>query len=240
MATINLQETEFSFRLLPLRLFSKGYWARTEIYVKNEYVTYRQTYEKISREEVEKLIFSMFRLLAGAYSKEYTVCFERAGLAVDLYPYTKDGEEASRTERRQNDCVMAVRLMMRSAKKEKFVDGVYSILLHRKDVEKFASELKEEFDEIFGKLVHGTGEYLFVGVSPKGYHGCNYWYLDPTKSVKAGDCVWVKMGRHNTEQTVYVDSVRYFDENSAPFDPATVKRVLRMATEQEKAEILKE
>ena len=239
MAIINLQGTEFGFCLLPLRVFSRGYWARTEISVKNEYVAYRQIQEKISREEVEKLIFAMFRLLAGAYSKEYTLSFERAGLAIDFYPYTKDGEEVSREERRKNDCVMAIRLIMRSEKEAKFLDGVYSILLHRNDIEKFAVALKEEFDKIFVKFVHGKGKYLFVGVSPKGYTGCNYWYLDPSESVLQGDCVWVKMGRHNTEQVVYVDSVRYFNEEDAPFDPGTVKQVLRKATEEECKEFFK-
>ena len=153
MATINLQGTEFVFRLLPVRLFSSGYWARTEISVKNEYVDYRQVQESIPREEMESFLFSMFRLLAGAYPKEKSISFERAGLAIDLYPYTKDGEEASREERRQNDCVMAVRLMMHSNAAGKFLDGVYSILLHRKDIEIFARDLRKEFEKIRSKKI---------------------------------------------------------------------------------------
>ena len=234
MATINLQGTEFVFRLLPVRLFSSGYWARTEISVKNEYVDYRQVQESIPREEMESFLFSMFRLLAGAYPKEKSISFERAGLAIDLYPYTKDGEEASREERRQNDCVMAVRLMMHSNAAGKFLDGVYSILLHQKDIEIFARDLRKEFDEVFRKFVHGRGKYLFAGVSPQGYTGCNYWYLDSSKSVKAGDYVWVKMGKHNIEQVVYVDSVRYFSEDDAPFEPSSVKQVLKKATDEER------
>ena len=240
MAIMHLQGTEFTFRLLPLRLFSKGYWARVEISVKNEYVAYSQIHENIPRESVEELIFAMFRLLAGAYSKEYTISFERAGIAIDLYPHTKDGEEVSREERRKNDCVMAVRLVMRSIEQAKFLDGVYSILLHRKEIEKLAVALREEFDSVFNKLVPGRGEYAFAGVSPQGYQGCNYWYLDPTKSVKAGDYVWVRMGRRNTEQVVYVDSVRCFSAENAPFDPSSVKQVLRKATEEESRAYLQE
>ena len=105
----------------------------------------------------------MHRLLAGAYGKEYSLSFEKAGLAIDLYPYTKDGEEVSREERRQNDCVMMVRLLLRSSDKKQFLDGVYSLLLHREEIEKFAADLRKEFDSIFGELVHGMGKYLFVG-----------------------------------------------------------------------------
>ena len=78
-----------------------------------------------------------------------------------------------------------------------------------------------EFNKIFHKRVMGSGNYMFVGVSPLGYKGCNYWYIDFEKTVKAGDYVWVEMGSHNKEQVVYVDSVRYFTEQSAkePISP---------------------
>ena len=67
----------------------------------------------------------------------------------------------------------------------------------------------------------------------RGYKGCNYWYLDPSKKVKAGDYVWARMGKHNTEQIVYVDSVRYCTEDTAPYDPLRVRKILRKATIEE-------
>ena len=103
---------------------------------------------------------------------------------------------------------MIVRLLMRSQEK-KFLGGVYSFMLH------------------------GSGQYHFVGVSPRGYRGCNYWYLDPSGTVEKGDYVWVCMGRHNREQIVYVDSVKDFEERTAPYNPKIVKQVLRKATKRE-------
>lgn len=233
MATINLQGTEFTFSVLPLKFLSKGYWARTEITVKNEYVTYTEKKEDISVEELERWIFSMFRLLAGAYGKQYAVTFEKSNLSIDLSPNIEKEGETTREERRKSDCLMSVHLLMRAKENTAFLNGVYSLLFHRKEVEEFALALRKEFYEVFAKFAHGRGKYLFVGVSPGGYRGCNYWYFDPTNSVKEGDYVWVRMGRHDTEQIVYVDSVRYFNEDTAPYDPDRVKRVLRKATEEE-------
>lgn len=233
MATIDLQGTKFSLSILPLKLFSNGHFARTEISIENEFVSYREEGTTIVREELEEWIFSMRRLLAGAYVKEYSLSFEQAGLAVDLYPYTADGKEASREERRRNDCVMAIRLLMRSTDKKRLLGGVYSFLLRREEIEAFSSALRKEFDKSFAHLVHGRGKLLFVGVSPRGYTGCNYWYLDPTGTARAGDYVWVRMGRRDTEQIVYVDSVRRFNDDYAPYDPAKVKQVLRKATKEE-------
>lgn len=233
MATIDLQGTKFTVSVLPLKLLSKGYWVKTEIAIENEYINYNEINENISRDEFEKWLFSMCRLSAGAYGKEYSLSFEKAGIAVDLYPYTENGNEASREARRRNDCVMAIRLLMRSSDKKRFLGGVYSLLLHRKEIEELAVALRKEFNNAYAKLGHGKGKYLFVGVSPGGYRGCNYWYLDKSGTIKEGDYVWVRMGRHNTEQIVYVDSVKYFSEDTAPYDPEKVKQVLRKATEEE-------
>ena len=74
---------------------------------------------------------------------------------------------------------------MRSKTKE-FLGGVYSLLLHRGDIEKFAKEMREEYDKIFVKRVHGIGKYQFAGVSPLGYKGCNYWYWDASGETKKG------------------------------------------------------
>ena len=59
-------------------------------------------------------------------------------------------------------------------------------------------------------------DYLYVGVSPKGQYGCNYWYIDEEKQTQANTYVWVKMGWGNTKQIVYVDSVRYCNANDVP------------------------
>ncbi len=232
MATIDLQGTKFTFSVLPLKLLSGDFKARIEVKIENEYVSYAQIEKEILSVELEEWIFSMFRLLAGAYKREYNVAFENAGIAIDLYPHTENGMEVSRLERRKNDCVMAIRLLMRSGKSA-FFGGVYTLLLHREDILAFATKLRAEYNEIFVKRIHGMGKILFVGVSPLGYTGCNYWYLDASGNTKAGDYVWVQMGSHNTEQIVYVDSVRYFTEETAPYPVYRVKQVLRTATEEE-------
>ena len=236
MATIELQKTKFTFSVLPLKWLSKGFWARTEIAIENEYISYRDIGESISRDELEECICSLHRLLAGAYAKEYTVSFERAGLAVDLYPYTENGMEVSRAERREHDCVAVVRILMRDRKEKSFLGGVYSVMLHREELAALAEQLRAEFERAFAHVGESKGKYLFVGVSPKGYRGCCYWYLDPTGTTVAGDYVWVRMGRHNTEQIVYVDAVRRCTDDTAPYDPARVKQVLRKATKDELAE----
>ncbi len=233
MAMVYLQGTKFTFSVLPLKLFSKGYWARTEISIHNEYVKYAEIGENLSREELEEWIFASFRLLAGAYGQEYNLSFERAGLAIDLYPYTENGNAVSREKRRQNDCVMVIRLLMRSSHKKRLLGGVYSVLLHREDIEKFVTSLREEFDAAFAKFERKKGKYLFVGVSPKGYTGCNYQYVDPTKTVQKGDFVWVQMGKHNTEQIAYVDNVKYYDDDTVPYVPKRARHVLRKALPEE-------
>ena len=236
MAKIELRGTEFSFTLLPLKLFHGDFWAKTEIVISNDVISYKQIENRITADEVEDWIFCMFRLLAGAYKTDYTITFEKKGFSVDFYSHTKNGQEVSREERRKEDCIMAIRMLMRG-KNGEYLDGVYTLLLHRKDIEKFANDLREEFDKIFHKRARGVGNFLFVGVSPLGYKGCNYWYIDIEKEVKAGDYVWVEMGRHKKKQIVYVDSVRYFTEQSAPYSVERVKRVICKATKEELQEL---
>ena len=230
---MDVQGTQFQFSVLPLSLFSRGYRAKTELVLKNEYIDYREVGQTLLREELETWITAMFRLLAGAYGGEYSLSFERAGFAVDLYPYTENGKEASRQQRRENDCAMSVSLLMRTRDKKRLLGGVYTVVLHRKEIETLATKLKKEYEEAFARFRKKRGKYLFAGVSPLGYVGCEYFYLDPSKSAQAGDYVWVRMGRHNVEQIVYVDSVRYCSEKTAPFPPDRVKQVLRKATDEE-------
>ena len=232
MALIDLQGTTFSFSFLPSRLSLLESRTRVEVAVKNEWISYKQIEKYIPPEGIEEWIFCMFRLLAGAYKREYNFSLEEAGLAFDFYPYTKDGNEVSRKERREKDCIMAIRMLMRSPKGE-FLGGVYTLLLHRKEIEKFAKSLRQEYDKVFVKRVHGRGECLFAGVSPLGYTGCNYWYYDPSGKTKQGDHVWVEMGSHNTKQIVFVDSVRYFTKETAPYDVDIVKEVLGIASDEE-------
>ena len=76
---------------------------------------------------------------------------------------------------------------------------------------------------------------LFVGVSPKPYYGCNYWYVDESGLTKPKTYVWVKMGRHNTEQIVYVDSIKWCDKSKTPYPIDRAKRILRQTTMEEVA-----
>ncbi len=233
MATVELQGTALSVKLLPVGAFSDGYWARIELSLKNEYVQYQRVYKDIARDELEDWIFGMYRLLAGAYGKEYTLSFERAGISVDLCSVCEDGGSASREARRKGECLMLFRMLMRSSDGKRFLDGVYTLIFHRAEIEKFADELRAEFDAIFARFVRGRGKYRFAGVSPLGYKGCNYWYLDDGRNAEAGEYVWVTMGRHNVEQIVRVDSVRYCNDDTAPYDPLRVKKLLRKATREE-------
>ena len=231
MPSMEIKGTKFGFSILPFEKRSNGFWARTEIVLKNPYVSYQYTGEVISKDEIEEWIFAMFRLLAGGYAREKNLVFTQAGVSIDLCPYLENGGDKSRHVRRQNDCVMSISFLMRD--KQDFFGGVYNFVFHKAEIEGFAKALKEEFDLAFAPFERKRGKYLYVGVSPEGYKGCNYWYLDETKKVKAGDYVWVVMGRHNTKQVVYVDSVRYYDEDGAPNEPSMAKRVLAIATPEE-------
>ena len=232
MPTIILQGTKFTCNVCQPKMLFGGGWARLEIGIENDSVKYFDTDVVVVRAELEAWCFEMRRFLAGAYTKERSLLFEGAGFSVDFF-VSEDVEKKTRQQRREEDCIMAVRLLMRSKDKSSYMGGVYTLLLHRAEIEKFSKELYAEFEEKFIKYVHGRGKFAFVGVSPLGAEGCNYWYLDDSRSVKKGDYVWVKMGRHNTEQIVRVDSVRLFTDVTAPYDPASVKRVLRIATEEE-------
>ncbi len=230
MATFTLEGTELSFSVLGTDASKGGFWAKTEIVIKNEYISYREIGETISREEIENWITSASRLLAGGYSSNYHLAFERAGLSVDFSPYAPGDKKCSREERRAHNCTMVIHFLMRSSDKKRLLGGVYSLLLHRKQVKEFALALKSEYEKAFARYEPKTGKYLLVGVSPKGYKGCCYWYLDVTKTTKAGDYVWVRMGRRQIEQIVYVDAVRYCDDDTAPKEVTHVKKILRKAT----------
>lgn len=229
MVTIDLQGTKFSFSVLPIKNKKHAQRVKIEIAIENEFVRYQGVDDNLTREEWEELLFSMRRLLAGAYATEYSLQFLDSGFAVDFYPHTDNGMEVPRERRRQEDCVMIIRFLMQDKKGAKKLGGVYSLTMHRAELDAFSNELLKEYREIYDPFEETDGEFLFVGVSPLGYTGCNYWYLDPTKSVARGEYVWVRMGRHNTEQVVYVDHARYYEGENVPYDPKRIKCVLRKA-----------
>ena len=233
---LNFEGTTLALSIVPPAQNADGARVTLGLQIENEHIRYKDEI-KISFDDIDEWITSAFRLLAGAYKREYSLAFENTGIAVDFYPHTDDGKEVSREERRKNDCVMALRLLMRSADKKRFLGGVYTFLAHKQDVQRFAAEMREVLDRYYNRFAAVNGKYLFVGVSPLGYKHCSYWYLDECKSVKAGDFVWVRMCRHNTEQIVTVDRVRYYNADNAPFPPEIIKRVLRKATQEEIKEI---
>ena len=219
MSRFETEGTSFSFTILPQPFLTRKDRLSAVVGLQNEYVHYEKKFKNTDRDELEKWIFCMFRLLAGAYGTEYSISLDELGFAVDLYPHTENGKEVSRQKRRENDCVMAIRFLMCTADEARYLGGVYTLLLHREDIEKFASALRQEF----------------AGVSPFGYTGCNYWYFDPSGYAKKGGFVWVRMGRHNLEQIVYVDSVRRFTQDTLPYDIENMRKILRKATEEELA-----
>ena len=235
MPITDIQGTIFTCEVLPPKTALDRAWVRLRITLKNDYVSYEEVQRIVLLEDIEEWIFAMHRLLAGAYAKEYSLSFEKAGLAVDLYPNggCENGKPLSRRERREKDCMMAVRLLMRSQDKKSFLGGVYTLLFHREELSAFAAALRAEFYAAYPDYEQGKGKLTFVGVSPLGCAGCNYWYYEETGDVQAGDYVWVRMGKHHTEQIVCVDCARQFTEMNAPYDPERVKRVLRMATDEE-------
>ncbi len=227
MPTVELQGTKWTFS--PLSDKDKE-CAILAFGIENEYISYSQKLE-IFHTEIEELLTACSRLLAGAFEREYSLSFDRLGLALDLYAYTENGNPVSRSLRREKDCVLAARTLMRSKDGQNFLGGVYTLLLHRKEIEVFVEKLRIEYGENCIQRVHGSGKYRFVGVSPMGYKGCNYLYLDDGTGVNSGEYAWVRMGRHNTEQIVYVDGVFYYDD--PPYNPKRVKRILRKATTEE-------
>ena len=237
MPTVELQGTLFGCEVLAPKqgLFGEKGWTRLQVTLKNGYLDYQDVGRKVLLQDVEEWILAMRRLLAGAYTKEYNLVFEGSGLAVDLYP-SENSENETRQQRRESDCVMAVRVLMRSADKHSYLGGVYTLLFHRQDIERFSRQLQEEFRLAHAKYIEGKGGLTFAGVSPLGYEGCCYWYLCDV-DVQRGDYVWARMGKHNKEQIVVVDEVRRFSARTAPYDPKTVKQILRKATEEELEEV---
>ena len=81
---------------------------------------------------------------------------------------------------------------------------------------------------------------LYVGVSPKPYYGCNYWYVDESGKSQPKTFVIVKMGRHNLEQPAYVDSIKWCSPDQVPYPYERAKRVIRQTTQEESAKAQRE
>lgn len=236
MPTIELQGTQFHCGVRTPKNIEEGAWVHLRFALKNEYLEYEDTV-RVLPEDLEEWLFSMSRLLAGGYSRPYSISFENTGIAVDLYPYVGlDGARATtHRQRRENTCAMALRILMRSQSTRSYLGGVYTLLFGRAEISAFVQALRAEFYAAYVVYAAGRGEHTFVGVSPLGYPGCNYWYYDETGEVKSGDFVFVKMGKTTTEEIVVVDCARRFSLESAPYDPKRVKKVLRKATAEEVA-----
>ena len=235
MPTIQLQGTEFTCGVQTPKNEAEGAWVRLRLSLKNEYLEYDDTICVLIA-DVEEWLFSMSRLLAGGYAHPYSISFENTGVAVDLYPCIEDMEgrqTRTRAERRESTLAMALRILMRSKSSRRYLGGVYTLLLGREEIAAFVRALRWEFYSVYSAYTAGKGEYTFVGVSPLGYPGCNYWYYDESGTLSGGDYAWVKMGRHGTEQIVLVDCARRFSKENAPYSAERVKRVLRKATAEE-------
>ena len=93
----------------------------------NNSVKYFDTDVVVVRAELEAWCFEMRRFLAGAYTKERSLLFEGAGFSVDFF-VSEDVEKKTRQQRREEDCIMAVRLLMRSKDKSSYMGGVYTYI----------------------------------------------------------------------------------------------------------------
>ncbi|MBQ7373607.1 MAG: hypothetical protein IJW64_03490 [Clostridia bacterium] len=238
MPTFDLEGTKFTFSVLPLDKKADGYRAKTLIEIENEFISYREEGYRFLKEDLERLIFWLYRLLAGAYEKFKSETFD-CRFTVELHPYEEGNMQVTREMRRQNDCVTNLQFLLKSSDGKRFLGGVCAFNLHRKETKTLADGLREELEKAYQGREKRWGRYLFIGVSPKGYKGCNYWYLDKTKRTKKGDYVWVKMGRRNIEQIVYVDSVRYCTEET-PYPLDKAKIMLRATTAEERAQVEKD
>lgn len=239
MATVILRGTTFTFSVQEKPKRWDGYTLSVKISVKNEFIDYASE-RFCNYEDVEEMLFASFRLLAGGYRKEYTLRLDGVNAVLNFNPDIEEGvTELTRTYLRSRDCKLMFNMLFYSNKEKNTIGGVYSVIIPRNALKLFAETLQTELRPYTDEQNKRRGKYMFVGVSPQGYKGCNYWYLDPEKKTKPNTFVWVKMGRGNALQLVYVDNVRRFDEVSAPYDVTLVKRIVGQATQEDIAEAKK-
>ncbi len=233
MATINLQDTIFTFTVQNKPKRWDGYGLYVRIAVENEFVHY-QSEHHCSFEDVENILFCMRRLLAGGYRKEISVRLEEMNAILHFEPnIPQNPPELTRTFLRSCESKLIWNLLFYSNSKQNTLGGVYTLFFSKIEVATFADVLQFELQAYVDERNARRGEYMFVGVSPQGYKGCNYWYLDTKKQTKTHSYVWVKMGKSSTLQLVYVDNVRYFSMAEAPYDVSSLKQVEGQASEED-------
>ena len=238
MAEITVEGTTFALTLEKKPLLWDGYSAVLRIAVKNEFINYENKC-RCSLEDVELIYFVLRRLVAGGYRKHVLMRLEGANLALDVDPHVDEGMELTREYLRAQPYTATFSLLLYSHAVANTLGGVFTFILNRDHVTPFADELQKELEPYQETISKRNGKYMFVGVSPQGYKGCNYWYFDPTKMTKPNTFVWVKMGRSKLEQLVYVDCVRYFRVEEVPYDIDRCSRVLKQATPQDIVEAKK-
>lgn len=229
MATVTLKGTTFTFAVQEKPKFWDNYTLIVKIAVKNEFVHY-ETERHCNFFDVEDALFCMFRLLAGGYRKEQSLRLEGANAILHFNPDIEEGVELTREYLRSRNSTLAFNLLFYSERERNTLGGVYSFLIPKTALRLFADSIKTELQPYADVISKRRGKYMFVGVTPQGYKGCNYWYLDPEKKTEPNTFVWVKMGRAQTLQLVYVDNVRYFNDEDAPYSVDAVKRIERQAT----------
>lgn len=239
MATVTVQGTSFTFVLQEKPKHWDGYTLTVNMAVENEFIHYQRVC-RCNFDDIEEMLFCMFRLLAGGYRKEYVLRVEGTNAIVNFNPDIEAGvTELTRTYLRSRNCKAVFNLLFFSAKAKNTLGGVYTIIIPKNALKLFALRLQEEYKPYAEELSKQRGKYMFVGVSPQGYKGCNYWYLDTQKKTKPNTFVWVKMGRGNTLQLVYVDSVRCYNADNAPYDVTLLKRVEKQASKEDEEEARK-
>ena len=239
MATVTLQGTTFTLSLQEKPKRWDGYTVNVNLSVKNEFIQYQREC-RCNFADVETMLFGIFRLLAGGFRREFSLRLEGADAIVDFNPDIESGvTELTRTYLRSRNCKAVFSVLFYSATEKNTLGGVYTIIIPKNALKLFVSALQEEYMPYAEELSKRKGKYMLVGVSPQGYKGCNYWYLDEHKKTKPKTFVWVKMGRGNTLQLVYVDSVRCYNEDEAPYDISLLKRVEKQATKEDEEEAKK-
>lgn len=234
MVSITANGSTIHFIISKKPLLWDGSSVGVTIAVQNETVTYTSAPTRCDFEDLENLLYNIYRLIAGGHRKRKQTRVE----GIDgwfIFDPIVDGDYGypSREFLRAQPFKMDMRLVL-SSKREQF--GEFAFSVDKEQLKVFAYQLNEELSPYLRALSKCHGKYMFVGVSPQGYKGCNYWYFDPEKKTQPNTFVWVKMGRNETLQLVYVDSVRRFNEYSAPCSIDTKKRVLKQANEEDIAQ----
>ncbi len=233
MATVNIHGTEFTFAVAEKPKRWDGYSVYVQLTVENEFIHYHSE-RRCDLGDVEGIVYGIYRLLAGGYRHTHEVPLPNMDAVLLFNPDVETGvEDPTREYLRSRDCKLVWNMLFHSAKEKNTLGGVYVLMIAREALSPFVKALEAELEPYTKECAKRKGKYLFVAVSPQGYKGCHYWYLDPKKKTKAGTFVWVKMGRRKILQLVYVDEVRYFNEENAPCDWSKVKQVERQATQED-------